>query len=394
MPPPLTDHGTVGAVKVFRDATAEKEAKNVLQAQSSVVLENAGEAIVLTDEKGKLLYINPAFERMVETKNSEMAGKVYGDAFKFFDLNDKPLSAAEIADAAAVTAKHQEEKLIIETKTGRKVALVVNAAPIKVGQEFKGVVRVIHDYSEELALQKQKDDFFSIASHELRTPLTVIVGNLDTVLAGYGKSQITEEDKQLLKDTETAGDRLILLVNNFLNVSRLDQGRVRMTLKEQDVCQVTEEVVKEMKTLTDEKGLKLTYSCSADRPKVLADEALMKEVLINLIGNSVKFTEKGGIEITQAIRGGNLVTRLADTGIGIAKDKQKMLFQRFQQVMERTISREAGGTGLGLYISREFARLMGGDLVLAGSGLGEGTVFELILPIVNQGLAGGEKQAV
>jgi len=136
-----------------------------------------------------------------------------------------------------------------------------------------------------------------------------------------------------------------------------------------------------MKLLADTKGIKLVY-IAADTPhKNIADEGLFREILVNLIGNSIKFTRKGEVRVEHLIKGKNLVVRVSDTGIGIAADKRKLLFQRFQQAMERTISRDATGTGLGLYISREFAKLMGGDLALVKSEMGKGSVFELILPL-------------
>ena len=391
---PFTERGIRGAVKVFKDATDEKESKSILRAQASGVLENAGEGIVLTDEKGRITFVNPAFERMTEYVNDEVAGKVFAESFRFYDTYEKLLSPVELADAAAVTARRQEVKVQVESKSGKKVAIVINAAPLRVGDEFRGVVRMIHDWSEDLALQRQKDDFFSIASHELRTPLAVISGNLDTVLAGYGGSKITAGDRQLLRDSETAGDRLISMVNNFLNVSRLDQGRVKITLKEVDGCGVVGGVAKEMKALAQQKGLRLTYVCKKGREKIRADENLLREIVVNLIGNSIKFTQKGGIKLEGGVKAGRLVVRLTDTGIGISAEKQKLLFQRWQQAMERTLSREGGGTGLGLYISREFARMMGGDLTLVRSSVSKGSVFELTLPIVKKGLAGTKKKAV
>ena len=107
----------------------------------------------------------------------------------------------------------------------------------------------------------------------------------------------------------------------------------------------------------------------------------LREVLTNLIGNSLKFTKEGGVTITHSVEGDMLITTIVDTGMGIAKERQPLLFQRFQQAMERTLAREAGGTGLGLYISREFIRLMGGDLWLVESVEGKGSSFAFKVPL-------------
>lgn len=385
----------VGAVKVFRDATSEKESKEIVekivqertrelaeeQALSSSILEHAGEGIVLTNDAGLITYLNPAFTEMTGFKTEALKGKSFANEIKAFNLKEELIPPSQRSDAAAVTAENQEVKMLLETFSGEKLAVIVNAAPVRVAGEFKGVVRVLHDYNEDLNLQRQKDDFFSIASHELRTPLSVISGNLDTILQGYGKNQLGPEDTQLLKDSLTSSERLIKIVEDFLNISRLDQGRLTFSIQPVDPCKIGESVVDELKILANQKNISLEFSCTIKHPPVMADEGLLREIITNLIGNSLKFTEKGGIKVEHHIKGQMLETTVTDTGMGIDPEMQPLLFQRFQQAMKRTLSREAGGTGLGLYISREFARKMGGDLWLAESTPSKGSVFVFSLPL-------------
>jgi len=393
---PITREGKiVGAVKVFRDATSEKESKAIIertvqertrelakeQALSSSILEHAGEGIVLTNDAGLVTYINPAFTMMVGYKIEALRGKSFASEINAFDLKDELIPPSQRSDAAAVTAENQEVKMFLETATKEKRAVISNAAPIRVEGEFKGVVRILHDYNEDLTLQRQKDDFFSIASHELRTPLTVISGNLDTILAGYGQNQLGPEDTQLLKDSLEASERLIKIVEDFLNVSRLDQGRLTFSIRPVDYSKIFEDVVNELKSLADPKGVTLELFYSAKNAMVMADEGLLREIMTNLIGNSLKFTEKGSIKIESHIKGQILETTIADTGMGINPEMQGLLFQRFQQAMKRTLNRDAGGTGLGLYISREFARKMGGELWLVRSTPEQGSTFALSLPL-------------
>jgi len=354
------------------------------QIRSHSILENTGEGVILTDSRSNMTYVNPSFTKLTGFMEEEMVGKEFSDVIKAFDLKRKEIIAAEVSDAAAVTAKKKEMKVFIKSKNGDLIGVVINAAPVYADEEFIGVVRVVHEVTEEIALQQQKDDFFSIASHELRTPLSVIAGNLDTVLAGYGKSDIGQEDMALLEDSMVAADRLSKMVTDFLNVSRLDQGRLKYEVKPLDSCFVTESVTREMRTLAEKKNIALNFVCDSteEHKMVMADEGLLKEALINLIGNSLKFTEQGEIKITHGMKDGMSYTQIADNGIGIAKDKQGLLFQRFQQAMNKTISRQAGGTGLGLYISREFIRMMGGDLVLESSEMGVGSTFSFTLPLV------------
>jgi PAS domain S-box-containing protein len=403
--PILTDGKVTASVKVFRDATTERKAKDILegkvkieQTRSQSMLENIGEGIVLTNEQGLVEYVNPAFTEMAGYTTKDLSGRDYSASIEAFDLKENPIPPKLRSDAAAVTAKRRETRIFLQKKDGKKLAVIINTAPVKVDNEFIGVVRVIHDYSADLQLQRQKDDFFSIASHELRTPLTVISGNMN-ILSSTLKAKLASEELQLMKDTEEATDRLIKMVSDFLNVSRLDQGRIEAKIVPLDSCKVTEKVINELRILAERKGLKLNYICRKGHGKVMADEGFLKETLINLIGNSIKFTEKGEITVEHSKKNRMLKTTVTDTGIGISKENQKLLFQRFQQAMERTLAREAGGTGLGLYISREFIKIMKGNLILEKSERGKGSTFSFTLPLAKdsnkkEGLAKDRKDDV
>jgi|GEM_PF-2010479 len=367
-------------LNVLEDVSEEKTFE---EKQSESVLQTIGEGVVLTNDEGVVTYINPSFIKMFGFSEEEIKGKVFSGFIKAFDIKkERLLDPKLISDTAAVTSSAQESKIFLASKTGEKKAVVINAAPIRVENEFKGVVRILHNFSEDLRIQKQKDDFFSIASHELRTPLTVISGNLDIIFNTLkNKTKLSKEEAQLVADTEVSADRLIKMVSDFLNVSRLDQSRLETRIVDIDLCKVTGEVIKEMKTLTDQKGLELKNICNKKHGLIKADENLLKEIFINLIGNAIKFTEKGGITVQHKTKENMISILISDTGLGISKENQPLLFKRFQQAQSRTRARHAGGTGLGLYISREFARLMRGDIKLVRSEPSKGTTFELTLPL-------------
>ena len=358
---------------------------NLERSRSLSVIENTADGIVITDNEGKVDYVNPSFERITGHTYEDLHKKIFAEVLVLYDLNMKEIPVEQRSDAAALTKARSERKAIIKVDENEvRLAVSVSTSPYKLGNEFAGVVRVFHDITEDVRLQRLKDDFFSIASHELRTPLTVIAGNIDMLLnGGISGTELDEKDKLLLGDSAEAADRLIKLVNDFLNVSRLDQGRLKYELSEIDICDLTDNVVRELEPLAKKKNIYLKYECSKDHGAILGDEGLVKEILINLIGNSMKFTSEGGITVSHESEGELVKVRVVDTGIGIDENNQGKLFQRFQQAMERTLSREAGGTGLGLYISREFARRMGGDLVLEHSALGEGSTFSVHFVKIN-----------
>ncbi len=363
-------------LNVLEDVSQEKVLE---EEQSRSLLGIMGEGIVLTDEHALVVYVNAAFERTFGLKSEEVVGKRFGEVFKPADFKKKPLDSSGLEDARSPSK--EPVRLYLESSRGKSVPVIMGLSPILVEEEFKGVIRILHDYTEDLALQQQKDDFFSVASHELRTPLTVIAGNLDNVLQGYGGSKLSEMDLGLLKDVISSADRLIAMVNEFLNVSRLDQGRIEMDLKPINICELAKKIEAEVAPLLKDKNLKLQVICDQRHPMVVADEGKLREAIINLLGNSLKFTKSGGITMEQKAEGKMLVTYVSDTGMGIAKERQGLLFRRFQQAMDRTLAREAGGTGLGLYISREFVRLMSGEMWLVKSEPGKGSTFAFSLPL-------------
>lgn len=369
-------------MNVLEDVSRQKEYK---EKESQSLLEIMNEAIVVTDERGQITYVNPEFERMIGYLLEEVKGKQVKEIARPFDLQDKLIDPEKLTDSEVIKPDQQALKLQWSRKDGSKIPVVRSASPIVVKNEYRGVVRILHDYTEDLAIQRQKDDFFSIASHELRTPLTVISGSLDNLLQGYGGTKFSEADHKLVVDVMSASDRLIEMVEDFLNVSRLDQGRLKLEIRPVDVCSMMSAVLAELTPMAANKGITLTaIPHTKEHGQILADEGKLREIFTNLLGNSIKFTKNGTITLTHESDGqGYLVVQIADTGIGIAADKQNNLFQRFTQVMERTLAREAGGTGLGLYISREFARLMKGELWLVKSELGKGSTFAFKIPLAN-----------
>lgn len=248
-----------------------------------------------------------------------------------------------------------------------------------------GVSVIIQDVTEEKIALRARDEFLSLASHELRTPLTAIRGNA-SLIKEYYKNLLSENKdlSEMVDDIEGSGVHLISIVNEFLNVSRLEQGKLVFNRELFNLFDVLNTVINDMKFAADEKKLSLTMQnmlTPLDKLFVIADEVRTREILSNLIDNSIKYTQKGGITVSVNIQTDKIIVKISDTGRGIPLHNQSMLFRKFQQAGNSIYTRDSvSGTGLGLYISRLLAERMKGTIFLEKSEENVGSVFVFTLP--------------
>lgn len=231
-------------------------------------------------------------------------------------------------------------------------------------------------------VDKLKDEFVSLASHELRTPMTAIKSYLWMALAGKGGA-LSEKQTFYLDRAYRSTDRLIKLVNDMLNISRIESGRISIELTKVDIQHLVTEVIEEVSPRAQELGIQLTSLPFPSLPLTLADANKIKEVVINLIGNSLKFTPKGGsISVSFNVGSdGQVQVSVADTGAGIPAEDVPKLFQKFSllpgsYVVNKTATQ---GTGLGLYICKSVIELHGGKIWVKSNGVGKGSVFVFTL---------------
>lgn len=245
----------------------------------------------------------------------------------------------------------------------------------------------IQEANERLKqLDTMKDEFVSVASHELRTPMTAIKSYLWLALAEKG-GKLTEKNKFYLNRSYTSTNRLIKLVNDMLNVSRIEAGRMSFEMQRVDMADLLDETLSEVRPRADELGVKIVAPTVPEMeklkiPMVLADPDKIKEVIINLVGNSLKFTKSGGsISIHVAKEKNMIVTKVVDTGEGIQAEDIPKLFQKFSLVRGsyQTNKQSSQGTGLGLYICKMIMKEHGGDIWAESPGRGKGATFSFSL---------------
>lgn len=288
-------------------------------------------------------------------------------------------------DFKEILSRVMHDRQPIENKSveynGRILHIFI--APVTENDKVIGAVSLIEDITEEKVAERSKDEFFSIASHELRTPLTAIRGNSDMLQQFFAKKVNDDDFDQMISDIHTSSIRLISIVNDFLDASRLEQGKLRLSLQAFDIERVIEGIIYDMSEMSKAKQNRLENKINLDSlPKAYADKDRVQQILYNLIGNAMKLTENGVISVECAVINKMLKVSVSDTGPGISEQNQRVLFHKFQQASDNILTRESSqSTGLGLYISRLLASKMGGEVSLERSQLGKGSTFSFTMPL-------------
>jgi two-component system sensor histidine kinase BarA len=227
-------------------------------------------------------------------------------------------------------------------------------------------------------MERVRDEFFAVASHELRTPLTAIRGNTSMIKQFYEK--LLQDDQNLaemIDDIHNSSVHLIDIVNDFLDVSKLEQNKVEYKMTAFDLGTLLTEALFDLETSAKDKGLDFGL-VQSDKPVslVYADEGRTREVVYNLVGNAIKYTEAGSVKVWLTEEKGMVVVRVVDTGMGISQESQRLLFRKFQRAGEGFLTQNVvQGTGLGLYVSKLLVEGMGGEISLEKSESGVGSTF-------------------
>ena len=250
---------------------------------------------------------------------------------------------------------------------------------LRLDQQQRADAAELRNLNERLAqASRAKSEFLASMSHELRTPLNAILGFTELVLDNlYG--EVPESLREPLLDIQTNGRHLLRLINDVLDLSKIEAGRMELAPVEYAVSDILETVRASLRSLASEKGLDFVVTAPNDLPVAYGDGKRIAQCLVNLAGNAIKFTKEGRVEIAAEQRGDDLVYRVSDTGIGIPEDQLDNVFAEFRQV-DATISREYGGTGLGLSITKKFVEMHGGRIWVEST-LGKGSTFWFTVPV-------------
>lgn len=228
-------------------------------------------------------------------------------------------------------------------------------------------------------LDKQKTEFLSIAAHQLRTPLSILKGYIELIMDGaYGK--VSTKTLTVLKDMDISNEHLVKLVDEFLDISRIEQGRTKFTYKDYDMNQIVSDAVNELNEKATPKGMKIVWKAKEEEVKVRLDEEKIHHVIYNYIDNALKYADKGNVEIVVERDEDGVILKVKDHGVGFKKTDEVNFFQKFFRG-DNVKGMNVNGTGLGLYVCRKFIEAHNGRIWAHSRGLGKGSEFGFWIPL-------------
>ncbi len=355
------------------------KAQQVEGAKSRAILEGVADGVIVADADGKIVLFNAAAERILELPRAKATGRTTSEMLGLYGSQARDWMEAVARWAEQPGTYTADEYLAARLDIGDRI-VSVHLAPVLMADEFLGTVSVFRDVTAEVEAERAKTEFVSTVSHELRTPITSIKGYVELLLMG-AVGILTGDQQHFLSVTKANVDRLTVLVNDLLDISRIESGRMALSPRVMRVEEVVNQVVMEMEARAVAKGLTLRSDVPPALPEVVADPDRVAQVLTNLVVNACHYTPaRGEIAVSARVQGDEVHVSVRDTGIGIAPEDQEKIFDRFFRVDDQLVQEEPGA-GLGLSIVQSLVEMQGGR-VWVESELGEGSTFTFTLPTV------------
>ncbi len=353
-----------------------------LSRQNELILNSMGEGLCGLDKSGKITFVNPAAAKLLGYLVTELIGQPIDIILPTAKSDETPytLTDCQIYESIRDASVHQVTNKVFRRKNGSSFPVEYVSTPIQEQGAVMGSVVTFKDITDRQLVERMKDEFISVVSHELRTPLTSIHGSLGMLASGLLDPN-SERGKRLLKIAVDSTDRLVRLINDILDIERIESGKVTMEMSTCDAADLMTEAVDVMQTMAQLYGVNL--SISPVSVGLYADSDRLIQTLTNLLSNAIKFSPSGSTVWLTAERQGDLILfKVLDQGRGIPADKLETIFERFQQV-DSSDSRNHEGTGLGLAICRSIVQQHSGR-IWAESQLGLGSTFYFTLPILQE----------
>ncbi|MEH2165489.1 MAG: ATP-binding protein [Nostoc sp.] len=347
------------------------------------IVTSMADALLVTTLSGEIKKMNYAAQILLQYNELELIGKPIAKVIR--EVNKYPLTIddTDISHSQDINPLVKEVETVCFTKSGKTIPVAFSSSIVKTEIEhFQGYVYILRDMTERKQAELAKQEFLAMISHEVRTPIASVIGMAN--LLQY--TELTAEQQDFVETIYTSGNSLLKIINDFLDFSKIQSGNLELEAEPFALRNCIHEALYMLAPTAREKGLKLTFFDTPELPTtIVGDITRLRQVLINLLCNAIKFTETGTIEISVITRKNSDINHsfaantdeiqfsVKDTGIGIPRDRLERLFKAFSQV-DSSITRQYGGTGLGLAICKQLCELMGGRIWVE-SELNAGSTF-------------------
>lgn len=346
------------------------------------VLDSVNDGVYVTDRERRIVYWNRAAERITGFQREEVIGRYCNESMmRHRDEEGNPLCDTALCPLHRSIQTEQNSsrplRVVAQKADTDSFLSAVSVAPVRdENGAVIGGVEVFRDITEELELEQVKTDFFSTISHELKTPLTSIIGYLDLILEG-DTGDINPEQTEFISISLKQAEKLLVMISDILEIQKMETKDIPLKAELFDLVKMTEELLKIQAPLLREKGLEMVFDHPETAP-YLGDRAKLDKIIGNLISNAVKYTRRGRVTVTISENEQAYLFSVADTGVGLSEEEQQKVFERFYRT-DNSLTRDTGGTGLGLYIAKTMLEKMGGEISLI-SEPNKGSKFTVKLP--------------
>jgi PAS domain S-box-containing protein len=358
--------------------------QRVETSRSRSILEAIADGVLVTDQHGEITLFNHSAEGMLELKRAEVIGRSiehFAGLFNGIALAWMEMIKTWMQDPRSINPMITfSEQVSLDNGN----VLSVNLAPVMNNNEFFGTVSVFRDITHLIEIDRLKSEFVATVSHELRTPMTSIKGYVDILLMGVA-GNLTEQQLRFLRVVQQNTERLTILVNDLLDLSRIEAGQVNLTMQPIDLPELIDEVMEEIDRLTvaENKTMQFKLDLPFDLPHINGDPERIRQILINLLGNAFHYTlSNGQVNLRARHIGDEIQVDIKDNGVGIPPKEQERIFDRFYRGENHMVIATAG-TGLGLSIVAKLINMHHGRIWVQSSGVeGEGSTFSFTLPVL------------
>ena len=350
----------------YKKISAEKR-------QTEAVVRSMAEGLIVVDDKGKVLLMNPAAEELLGSNKKDKLGKPL----------TQDLKKEQLVSMVTGSGSGEEKEIVLKSTDEDSKKVLRSSSAVIENQDGKtvGMVSVLTDVTKQKELDEMKSKFVSNVSHELRTPLVAIQKSISVILS-KAAGPLTEPQEKFLTIADRNLERLSRLIDDVLDTAKIEAGKMKLELKAANVGKVISDACDTLESWAKSKSIALVKRIQDGMPEVNIDADRITQILSNLVGNAIKFTPQNGtitVEVKYLSEADKIEVSVADTGVGIPQKDLAKIFNRFEQSSER-VATDISGTGLGLSIAKEIVALHGGDIWVE-SEKNKGAKFTFILPL-------------